>query len=131
VIGLFVGCEFNMRKIAIVDDALDSRDFLYYLLRDDYEIARYGSGDEALREFVHTVPDLVIMDIRLHGMDGIEVLNRIRQDDALRRTPVIALTANAMSGDRQKYLDAGFDEYISKPIVDVEVLFSAIRKLIS
>lgn len=120
-----------MRKIAIVDDAKDSRDFLYYLLRDDYEIARYEGGDEALREFNRNIPDLVIMDIRLHDLDGIEILNRIRQDQRLRNTPVIAVTANAMAGDREKYLEAGFDEYISKPIVDMEVLLSAIRRLIS
>ncbi len=120
-----------MRKIAIVDDAKDSRDFLYYLLRDEYEIARYEGGDEAFREFNRNIPDLVIMDIRLHDLDGIEILNRIRQDERLRNTPVIAVTANAMAGDREKYLEAGFDEYISKPIVDMEVLLSAIRRLIS
>lgn len=120
-----------MHKIAIVDDSKDSLDFLYYLLRDDYEVERYDSGDEALRGFMQNSPDLIIMDIRLHGLDGIEVLNRIRQDQTLRETPVIAVTANAMSGDREKYLDAGFNEYISKPILDVEVLLSTIRRLIS
>ena len=125
------GCEFMMHKIAIVDDSKDSQDFLYYLLRDDYEVERYDSGDEALRGFMENGPDLIIMDIRLHGLDGIEVLNRIRQDQTLRETPVIAVTANAMSGDREKYLDAGFNEYISKPILDVEVLLSTIQRLIS
>ncbi|HYR92483.1 MAG TPA: response regulator [Terriglobia bacterium] len=120
-----------MRKIAIVDDAKDSRDFLYYLLRDDYQVARYDSGDEALGEFARTVPDLIIMDIRLYDLDGIEILNRIRHDERLRNTPVIAVTANAMTGDREKYLNAGFNEYVSKPILDMEVLLSAIRRLIS
>ena len=120
-----------MRKIAIVDDAEDSRDFLYYLLRDDYEIARYDRGDEALRGFAANVPDLVIMDIRLQELDGIDILKRIRRDENLRSIPVIALTANAMTGDREKYLGAGFDEYVAKPIKDMDVLLSAIRRLIS
>ena len=77
-----------MRKIAIIDDAKDSRDFLYYLLRDDYEIARYEGGDEALREFNRNIPDLVIMDIRLHDLDGIEIFNRIRQDQGSATHPL-------------------------------------------
>ena len=61
-------------------------------------------------------------------MDGVEVLKRIRADENLRNLPVIALTANAMAGDREKYLAAGFDDYVAKPIVDEALLQDAIRQ---
>jgi CheY-like chemotaxis protein len=76
-------------------------------------------------------PDLVLLDISLPGMDGNEILARIRADEGLRRLPVIALTAHAMAGDREKYLTAGFDDYITKPIVDETLLLSAMEKWIA
>jgi|SRR5437867_584568 len=120
-----------MHKIAIIEDAKDNRDFLYYLLRDEFTIRRYGSGEEALQQFEHDVPDLIVMDIWLEGMDGIDVLKRIRQDNELQAVPVIALTANAMVGDREKYLSAGFDEYVSKPITDLDGFITTIRLLLA
>ena len=62
-------------------------------------------------------------------MDGNEVLRRIREDEALQNLPVIALTAHAMAGDREKYLKTGFDGYVTKPILDEEILLSAIRSI--
>jgi CheY-like chemotaxis protein len=72
----------------------------------------------------------VLLDISLPGMDGNEILKRIRSDDGLRSIPVIALTAHAMAGDREKFLAAGFDDYITKPIVDERKLFDAIGRLL-
>src|SRR5262245_42842333 len=100
-----------MRKIAVIEDAKDNRDFLYYLLRDDYSVLRYGTGEEALQALPGEIAHLIIMDIWLPDMDGIDVLRQLRQHERLRDVPVIALTANAMTGDREKYLAAGFDEY--------------------
>lgn len=80
-----------MHKIAIVDDAPDNRDFLYYLLRDE----------------------------------------RIRADATLAHVPVVAVTANAMVGDREKYLAAGFDEYVSKPILEMGDLLTTLRGFLS
>jgi len=120
-----------MRKIAIIEDAKDNLDFLYYLLRDEFIAIRYDSGEEALQGFASDVPDLIVLDIRLNGMDGLEVLKRIRQDQELKQIPVVALTANAMLGDREKYLNAGFDEYIPKPIIDVNEFVGSLRRLIS
>lgn len=117
-----------MHKIAIVDDAKDSRDFLYYLLRDEFDILRYENGEEALGKIRDDKPELMLLDIRLRGIDGVEVLNRIRNDEAVRALPVFAVTANAMVGDREKYLAAGFDEYISKPIIDVDQFLEIIRR---
>ena len=63
-------------------------------------------------------------------MDGTEVLRRMRADEQLRSLPVIALTAHAMTGDREKYIAAGFNDYVTKPIVDEVILLDAIKKLL-
>lgn len=119
-----------MHKIAIIDDVPDSRDFLYYLLRDDYDVSRYESGEEALNQIHLDVPNLIIMDIWLRGIDGIEALKHIREHDGLRGIPVIAVTANAMAGDREKYLAAGFDEYVSKPILDIRNFLTTLEQFL-
>ena len=76
-------------------------------------------------------PSLALLDISLPGMDGSEVLRRLRVTPGLETLPVIALTAHAMSGDRERYLGEGFNEYVTKPIIDEELLFSAIRGLLT
>jgi CheY-like chemotaxis protein len=120
-----------MQKIAIVDDAADNRDFLYYLLRDEYHVLTYASGEDALHNIQQDFPDLIIMDIWLHGIDGIAVLQGIRRDVQLASIPVIALTANAMLGDREKYLAAGFDDYISKPILKMDDFLTTVRRFLA
>jgi CheY-like chemotaxis protein len=77
------------------------------------------------------VPDLILLDISLPEMDGTEVLAWIRGQDSLKDLPVIALTAHAMAGDRDKYLAAGFNDYVTKPIVDESVLIEAIERCLS
>ena len=72
-------------------------------------------------------PDWVFLDISLPGIDGIEVLRRIRSDDDLRQIPVFALTAHAMIGDRERFLALGFDDYIGKPILDLRTLTNVIE----
>jgi two-component system, cell cycle response regulator DivK len=119
-----------MYRIAIIEDAEDNRDLLYYLLRDEFKVTRHSSGEEALRHFAHEAPDLIVLDIWLPGMDGIEVLRQVRQHPHLEKIPVLALTANAMSGDREKYLSEGFDEYAPKPIVDVDQFIGTLRRLL-
>jgi CheY-like chemotaxis protein len=86
---------------------------------------------DALAGLATKLPHLVLLDISLPGMDGNEILARIRSDDSLRHLPVIALTAHAMSGDREKYLAAGFNDYITKPIVDETLLLNAMEKWIT
>lgn len=120
-----------MHKIAIIEDAEDNRDLLYYLLRDEFHVSRHGSGEEALHHFTRDTPDLIVLDIWLPGMSGIDVLKRLRQDPSLNRIPILALTANAMSGDREKYLAEGFDDYASKPIIDIDVFVETLKRLIA
>jgi two-component system, cell cycle response regulator DivK len=117
-----------MTTIAVVEDNADNRLLLQAILEGLYELVEYENGADAMAGLVASLPDLVLLDISLPGMDGNEILARIRADESLKRLPVIALTAHAMSGDREKYLAAGFNDYITKPIVDETILLSAIER---
>ena len=114
--------------VAGVEDNADNRLLLRALLGDLSTLVEYETGAEALDGFARRAPEVVLLDISLPGMSGVEVLARIRADQRLRRLPVIALTAHAMTGDRERYLAAGFDDYVSKPIVDERVLLRAIER---
>ena len=118
-------------KIAVVEDNMDNRLLVQAILDDEYEISEYESGTEVLDGLPDDIPDLVLLDISLPGMDGTEVLEWIRSQELLKSLPVIALTAHAMSGDRDKYLGLGFDDYVTKPIVDEDVLTGAIERLLA
>ena len=117
-------------RLAVVEDNADNRLLLQALLGDQYDLVEYDNGVAALEGIASERPDLVLLDISLPGMDGHEILQRIRKDVALRALPVIALTAHAMAGDREKFLSAGFDDYITKPIVDETKLFDSIQRLL-
>ena len=119
-----------MKRIALVEDNPDNRLLARAILEELYEIVEYESGLDALEGMRSSVPELVLLDISLPVMDGTEVLRRIRQDDALRTLPVIALTAHAMTGDRDRYLAMGFDAYVTKPIIDERVLLREIERLL-
>jgi CheY-like chemotaxis protein len=119
-----------MRKIAVVDDNADNRLIIRTILEDQYEIMEFSGGMEAIEGFRKNRPDVVILDISLPEMDGTEILRRIREDAVLQDLPVIALTAHAMVGDREKYLSVGFNDYVAKPILDMNVLFSTIQRWI-
>ena len=119
-----------MTRIALVEDNPDNRMLACAILGDAYQIDEYESGADALAAFEAERPELVLLDISLPGMDGTEVLRRMRANPRLRDVPVIALTAHAMTGDREKYMELGFDAYVSKPIVDDEVLLAEIERLL-
>jgi two-component system, cell cycle response regulator DivK len=120
-----------MNTVAVVEDNADNRLLLQAILDGLYEVVEYENGVDALAGLAASLPDLVLLDISLPGMDGNEILARIRADEQLRRLPVIALTAHAMAGDREKYLTAGFNDYITKPIVDESLLLNAMEKWIA
>ena len=120
-----------MATIAIVEDNADNRLLLQAILGDQYDLVEYENGAAALSGLAQSPADLVLLDISLPGMDGNEVLKRIRQGDALRALPVIALTAHAMAGDRERFLAAGFNDYVTKPILDETLLTGAIERLLT
>jgi two-component system, cell cycle response regulator DivK len=117
-----------MKVVAVVEDNADNRLLLRAILGDLYELREYASGHHALVGFERSLPDVVLLDISLVGMDGVEVLQRMRADPRMATLPVIALTAHAMAGDRERYLAAGFDDYVAKPIYDEQVLLSAVDR---
>ena len=120
-----------MNTVAVVEDNADNRLLLQAILDGLYNVVEYENGVDALAGLTAKLPDLVLLDISLPGMDGNEILARIRADERLRRLPVIALTAHAMAGDREKYLATGFNDYITKPIVDETLLLGAMEKWIA
>ena len=119
-----------MKMIAVVEDNADNRLLLRAFLGDRYEITEYENGHAALEGFAKQRPDLVLLDVSLPGMDGLAVLSHIRASDTLKTLPVIALTAHAMHGDRERFLKSGFNDYVSKPIIDERVLLTAIERWI-
>lgn len=114
--------------IALVEDNPDNRLLVQAILEDRYEIVEFETGVLALAGLKDFVPDLVLLDISLPEMDGPEVLRRMREDPRLAKVPVIALTAHAMTGDRERFLRQGFDDYLTKPIVDDTLLVAAIER---
>jgi two-component system, cell cycle response regulator DivK len=120
-----------VKRIALVEDNPDNRLLVRVILEPQYEVTEYENGFAALAGLPSQKPDLVLLDVSLPGMEGAEVLRRIRADPLLRNLPVIALTAHAMSGDREKFLTEGFDDYVAKPIVDESLLLGAIERLLS
>ena len=118
------------KTVAHVEENPDNRLLVGVILGDRYRVQEYASGPEALAGFRRDPPDLVVLDISMPDMDGTEVLRRMREDPALAVIPVVALTAHAMSGDREKYLAQGFDGYVTKPIVDEGILLDTIARLL-
>lgn len=121
----------SSRKILVVEDNDMNMQLVEFLLEEGgYDIIKAASGEEALaitRDAEHGAPDLILMDIHLPGMDGLSVVRAMKTDDRTRRIPILALTAHAMRGDKDRFLEAGCDGYISKPI-DVKTFISAIEQ---
>jgi two-component system, cell cycle response regulator DivK len=121
--------------ILVVEDNDKSRKLVRDLLTaKGHEIIEAETGEEGVRLAQERRPSLVLMDIRLPGIDGIQALGRLRAEVATREIPVMAMTASVMAGDRQKVLDAGFDAFQSKPLTikdflaAVELLLERHRK---
>lgn len=121
----------NTRKILVVEDNDMNMQLVEFLLEEGgYDIVKAASGEEALaitRDDDAGAPDLILMDIHLPGMDGLSVVRAMKSDDRTRRIPILALTAHAMRGDKDRFLEAGCDGYISKPI-DVKTFISSIEQ---
>lgn len=105
------------RKILVVEDNQDSRELVVKVLKNKgYLMIEAADGEEALEKAAAEKPDLVLLDISIPKIDGYEVAKRLKRDEELKDIPIVALTAHAMKGDREKVIVAGFEGYISKPI---------------
>jgi two-component system cell cycle response regulator DivK len=110
--------EDNEKNMRLVRDVLQA---------SGYTTLEATTGEEAVELALSQAPALVLMDVQLPGIDGVEALDRLRDDERTASIPVVALTAQAMRGDREQFLEAGFDGYLSKPM-DVVELINAVRE---
>jgi two-component system cell cycle response regulator DivK len=116
-----------MKRVAVVEDNPDNRLLVEAILEDDFELELFENGADAVAGIPPFAPDVILLDISLPGMDGKEVLRRLRAKPQTAAIPVIAFTAHAMHGDREDLLALGFNGYVSKPVVDEDILIDAIR----
>ena len=110
--------EDNEKNLKLVRDVLQAT---------GYSTLEASTAGRAIALAVEHSPALVLMDIRLSGMDGLEALKQLRMDSRTQRIPVLAVTAQAMKGDRDRFMEAGFDGYLSKPI-DIDELLEAVAR---
>ena len=113
--------------LVVEDNEKNMKLFRDVLQATGYRTLEATSGIRAVELATEHGPDLVLMDIQLPDVDGVETLRRLRVDDRTASIPIVALTAQAMHGDRERFLNAGFDGYLSKP-VDVVELVRAVRR---
>ena len=105
------------KKILIVEDNPQNMKLILMTLRQyGYNLLEATDGEEALKIAKGEKPDLIITDIQLPEIDGLEVIRRLRQMPVFSHIPIVALTAHAMKGDREKIMEAGCDAYLPKPI---------------
>jgi CheY-like chemotaxis protein len=116
-------------KVLVVEDNADNMITIKALLDNNFEIIEAINGNDGIAKAKKQIPDLILMDIALPELDGIEAFKRIRNDSNLNRIPVIALTASVMINDKETILSHGFDGYISKPIDD-KVFFITINEVL-
>lgn len=103
-------------KILVVDDEEDILDLLTFnLVREGYQVACAPSGEEAMREMESEIPDLILLDLMLPGIDGLEVARRLKADPGTRSVPIVMLTAKSEEADVVIGLELGADDYVTKP----------------
>ena len=116
------------RQILVVEDnERNMRLFCDVLRASGYRTLEATTGESAVERALEHGPDLVLMDIQLPDIDGVEALARLRADERSASLPVLALTAQAMEGDRERFLAAGFDGYLSKP-VDIAEFVATVKR---
>lgn len=123
--------EIKERRVSLLlaEDMEENRELIVAILSSEHvDIHTASDGEEALMRIRKHIYDLVLMDIQMPIMDGLEALRRIRENESIRHLNIIALTAQAIVGDREKLLSLGFDGYLSKPI-DKPLLYSYLEKI--
>lgn len=118
------------KRILIVEDNPQNRYLVSFLLEQQgYELTTAEDGAEALEMLESDTPDLILMDMQLPKVDGYEATRRIKADERLRDIPLVALTAHSMRRDEQRAIDAGCDEFVTKP-VDADGLLALVGRLL-
>ena len=120
-----------MKTILIVEDNEKNMKLVRDILRHNkYATLEAANGLDGVRIACESRPDLVLMDIQLPDIDGIEALRRIREDRALDRVPVIAVSASVMPDDQQKIVTSGFDAFVTKPI-NLKQFLATVQRLLA
>ncbi len=119
-----------MKKVLVIEDNEKNMYLICFILKDNkYKVIKATSGEEGIELAIKEKPDLILMDIQLPGIDGLEATKRIRKAEECKNLPVIAITSYAMSGDSERLLNGGCSGYIEKPI-NMDILLSEIKKYI-
>jgi len=119
-----------MKRILIADDKASSRELLRTVLEHQgYAVIEAANGDEALLKARAAAPDLILLDLQMPIRSGYDVIRELRGEVQFRAVPIIAVTASAMQGDREKALAAGFNGYLTKPL-PLSNLRSEIQRLL-
>jgi two-component system, cell cycle response regulator DivK len=120
-----------MKTILIAEDYSANRELIREMLESGgYRVIQAADGQEAFAKITEFRPDLVLADIQMPVLDGYGLVHKIRDDSSLSDLKVVALTAYAMDGDREKVLGAGFDGYITKPL-NMKTLFREVEKFLA
>ncbi len=112
--------------LVVEDNERNMKLFRDVLRASGFRTLEATTGERAVEVALAEAPDLVLMDIQLPDIDGVEALRRLKADERFAPVPVVALTAQAMEGDRERFLAAGFDGYLSKP-VDITEFVAAVK----
>jgi len=119
------------RDVLIVEDNRQNLELVQFLLEEaGHRVRSAADARSARAELERSVPDLVLMDMQLPGTDGLELVAELRGDPRFRHLPIVALTAHALRGDRERFLAGGCDGYIPKPI-DVTTFAAEVRELMN
>jgi two-component system, cell cycle response regulator DivK len=118
------------RSVLIVEDNRQNLELVQFLLEEaGHRVRSAGDARGARAELDRELPDLVLMDMQLPGTDGLELVAELRADPRFRRLPIVALTAHALRGDRERFLAGGCDGYIAKPI-DVATFATLVEEVL-
>ena len=119
------------KKILVADDTENGRELVKTVLENSgYEVIEAKNGLEALDCARRDLPDLIILDLHMPGLDGFGVIEQLRREQPFASTPIVALTASAMMGDKERAMSLGFTGYITKPI-RLALLRSEVKRLLA
>lgn len=119
-----------MSRILLIEDEPDTRELVRLTLElDGHEVVEAGTAEDGIARARTALPDLILMDLSLGGQfDGLEATKRLRADHAFDSVPIVALTAHAMQGDRERSLAAGCDQHWTKPILDLSAFRAEVAR---
>jgi len=119
-----------MKKVLVADDKAAGRELIRTVLEQcGHSVFEASDGMEAVRQAGEVLPDLIILDLHMPELDGFGAFRELRADERFAATPIVALTASAMQGDRERALSAGFTSYLAKPL-SLDVLRSEVEHLL-